>query len=583
MKVNLTECKEEDERKTGRKQRIYRRLLLAFFSCMLLFTILSRIVDAYEVAKVQTNFPRRSAVTKTVEGTGIVEAKAMVGVSLVEGLAAGKIEVTPGTAVKAGDPLFYYDSDSVIEKRNQVLAEIKRLELKIEAERLGAVSYEGVSRTELASQGLDLAERAFLRQQEKTGKAAIEYEENLLRLKEYYEKRLALSDEELLNQSRNDYYQSQNEYDTAQLNQESEIKSLKRKIQSTRKKLEKLYAKEEPDEDAIEELETLLDEYEDELDTVSERWDLAVSHAEEEMNDKEDIYDRARRETSAAKLALQESYEDAVKQEEKALEAALEQQQKAADDVEAAALAVSNARRDDQASALTKEQQKQLSELRCQDTKLDLLVQQELLKELDLLLAQGGMVSAPCDGVVMVSEVEQGIVLTGEKRLLVSSGGLVFKGSFDRDGDVSMKKGDEVTVKLEGEQRSISLVAEQVDLVTSQDVGTFMGNLEQTEDAPGAAGTFTSTKKSELYNTVIPLKSLRKDVTGYFCLILQPQKTILGEEYRAVRVDVELLYGGDSMAAVEGPLMEGDEVISGSDRIVNAGDRVRPVRDIGGN
>ena len=57
-----------------RRKKIYRRLLLGFFGCMLFFTIVSRIVDSYQVAKVETDFPAPGAVVKTVEGTGIVEA-----------------------------------------------------------------------------------------------------------------------------------------------------------------------------------------------------------------------------------------------------------------------------------------------------------------------------------------------------------------------------------------------------------------------------------------------------------------------------------------------------------------------------
>ena len=51
-----------------RKRRIYRGALAAFFAVMALFTVLSRIVDARETAKVKLTYASRGNVTKTVRG-----------------------------------------------------------------------------------------------------------------------------------------------------------------------------------------------------------------------------------------------------------------------------------------------------------------------------------------------------------------------------------------------------------------------------------------------------------------------------------------------------------------------------------
>lgn len=571
-----------EEKKTERRKRRYWRLLVGFFGCMLLFTILSRVVDSYEVARVETALPARSPVTKTVEGTGAVEAGDLTGVPVEAGLAVGKLAAGPGVKVKAGEPLFYYDGPSMEEKRKDVLAQITGLELKIRQEQLGAVAYEGVTKAELADQALDAANRELTRQREKTGEAVRTHDENLVRLKEYYDKRLALSDEELIRQSQDDYNQSQNEYDTVQMNQEAEIQSLERKIRDTEKKIERLEGQEDADEEKLEELRDALEEYEDQLDLAEEKWDLAVIQAEDDKDRKEEIYNRSRSEITGAKLTLQETYENAVRAEEDALKAAMEAEQKAADAVAAAAQNAENARRDDNAHALTADQQKQLAELRCRDTELELSKQREILQKLDGLIAAGGMAAAPCDGTVTLSEVEQGKKLTGEERVLLSTGELVFSGAFDRDEDGVVNEGDEVSVKFEGEQASAMLTAERVDLVTDSDTGTFTARVPAGAAVLGTKGSFTCAKRTEAFNTVIPLSGLRKDITGYFCLVMQSRNAILGEKFRAERVDVKLLYSGDTAAAVEGPLMDGDLVISRSDRVVNEGDRVRPVTDTEG-
>ncbi|MEW4412948.1 hypothetical protein [Clostridium sp. AN503] len=572
-----------ENKKAERQKRIYRRLLLGFFCCMLFFTVMSRIVDSYRVAKVETSLPEKRIVVKTVKGTGTVEAGELTGIQVTEGLLAGKVEAGPGAKVKEGEPLFYYDSLSMADKQKMLLTEISSLELKLEQERLGAERYDGVSDTELARQSLAAAEKNLARQREKTRKAAAEHDAELTRLREYYDKRLELSDEELISQSREDYNRSQNEYDTAQLDQEAEIRRIKRKLEDTRRKLERLEAKEDADQSEIEELYDLLDEYEEELDLAEEKWDLTIIQAEDDMDRKEEIYNRSQREITSARLALQETYENAVSAADKSLETALEEEQGAADAVNAAALAVDNAKKNDHAQKLTAEQAVQLAELRCRETELALTEQRELLWELEELIAAGGMVAAPCDGTVTLAEVEQGKKLTGEERFFLSSGDLVFEGSFDRDEDGNVSEGDEVNVHFDGEQRSVALTASQVDLVTSGETGTFLAKVPEGGASLGSRGSFECIKRTDVYNIVIPLNSLRKDMSGYFCLVLQNRNTILGEEYRAARVDVELLFSGDTVAAVQGTFTSEDRIISGSDRVVNVGDRVRPLSSAGGN
>ena len=47
-------------------------------------------------------------------------------------------------------------------------------------------------------------------------------------------------------------------------------------------------------------------------------------------------------------------------------------------------------------------------------------------------------------------------------------------------------------------------------------------------------------------------------------------------------MEVELLAGGDTVAAVEGPLMAEEPVITDSDRVIGEGDRVRLMTELPG-
>lgn len=76
---------------------------------------------------------------------------------------------------------------------------------------------------------------------------------------------------------------------------------------------------------------------------------------------------------------------------------------------------------------------------------------------------------------------------------------------------------------------------------------------------------------------MIPLKGLRKDMKGYYCLIARPQKAILGEEFVAARINVEVICQGNSEAAVEGALQSSDRIITEGSQVIGEGDRVRVV------
>ena len=57
----------------------------------------------------------------------------------------------------------------------------------------------------------------------------------------------------------------------------------------------------------------------------------------------------------------------------------------------------------------------------------------------------------------------------------------------------------------------------------------------------------------------------------------RPVSTILGEEFRAERVNVEVLFFGRDEAAVEGAVFDTDRVITGENKFIGEGSRVRPV------
>ena len=178
------------DEKEKMKRNLYRRLLICFFACMVFFTILSRVIDVYETAKVSIAYANQGTVMKTVDGDCSVEAGETQASSLIKELNVEKVEAMAGTAVKAGEPLFSYSAESLEDKMRRLQKEIKKMELEIEGERIGSDSFTGVTRAEAALQSLAMAEKALERQNGKKAQAEAEYNLNMEKIKEHYELRL---------------------------------------------------------------------------------------------------------------------------------------------------------------------------------------------------------------------------------------------------------------------------------------------------------------------------------------------------------------------------------------------------------
>jgi len=77
------------------------------------------------------------------------------------------------------------------------------------------------------------------------------------------------------------------------------------------------------------------------------------------------------------------------------------------------------------------------------------------------------------------------------------------------------------------------------------------------------------------YDFCVPLSALRSDNTGYFLLIVEQQSSVLGLQNTVMRVNVDLVAADTYLASVRGPVDRNSPVITGSNKTVTAGDRVR--------
>ena len=83
-------------------------------------------------------------------------------------------------------------------------------------------------------------------------------------------------------------------------------------------------------------------------------------------------------------------------------------------------------------------------------------------------------------------------------------------------------------------------------------------------------------KTSTYSRTAIPVTALHEQNGKYFVYVLETVGTVLGEEYRAVRMDVTIIDRNNLYVALQEGVLSGEmQVIVDSDRYVEAGDIVR--------
>ena len=77
------------------------------------------------------------------------------------------------------------------------------------------------------------------------------------------------------------------------------------------------------------------------------------------------------------------------------------------------------------------------------------------------------------------------------------------------------------------------------------------------------------------YDLSVPLSAVRSDNSGYFLLSVEQESTVLGIENIVIRVPVTVIASDSDNAAVQGPIGRNSKIITGSNKAVEAGDRVR--------
>lgn len=155
-----------------------------------------------------------------------------------------------------------------------------------------------------------------------------------------------------------------------------------------------------------------------------------------------------------------------------------------------------------------------------------------------------------------------------------SSNGLLLGVTVSGDDTKDMAVGESASLVVNGQMMDSRITS---IVPSTESTGSYIVSfhLPATIGDAGMCGKMYYTKRSQTYQTLIPLSALRSDELGDFVYVISQGDTALGMRKTLVRMDVSVLEKDSTRAAVQGGITQQDQLAARSDRSVEAGDRVR--------
>lgn len=243
--------------------------------------------------------------------------------------------------------------------------------------------------------------------------------------------------------------------------------------------------------------------------------------------------------------------------------------------LENAKLSLSKAKESEQLAKENNQVQDKSKALDLELLKVDIDEKKKEISKIDDLITKKGKVTAPVGGVIEKNELILGSTLTGQEKFTITTGGYELVIKADKEEMKHFATGDELMIETGAKGDKITSQIENIELPDQDGNASFTALLPEGNYKNGGSLNYEISKDSENYRSCIPLQALRQDSMGTYVLIVKEKDSVLGKEETAFRLNVTLLSQDTDTAAVEASLSEEDQVITGSNKNIKEGDRVR--------
>lgn len=564
--------------------------LLGFLIIMGALTGLSRTADAITTPQVTVTNPTGGRIEQRLEATGSLKPKDEESMAVSSGLTVKDIFVEANDRVKKGDTLLVLDAKGLEEKLDAAQDDLKRLQLRLK--QLGLNKDFSTTQTpaqeakatleKLEEEKLYLIEKEKLkvsRAEEKVQQA----EADLQQAQADFEDFKAGSLDDQLRKAKEEEAQAKQTLSDQKYEQN---KALQRAEQAVKEAKENLWLVSGQGGDATNAFQAL-ERAEMEYEITKKDWERKIKAAEEDLKKAQE---------KVQKLENGEIDETLLKQEEEKVKLAkrqVEEQKRALEDtilgqnealkemnrkIELAQKEVELATQKEENMTLEQQQTLQKEAIDKQLIQVDIEAKEKEIGRIQKVMAEGGKLVAPADGMITEVKVAKGDTTTGGDLVtfIGDTSEYVFEVEVSQEESEMLQIGDPVEVILEGEKGPLeNTVVDNIVYVQGENGGKKKISVTVPKGAPGMNATLKVIKDSEKYQYVLPIESLREDGGSNYVLVAKKKTTTLGEQMIAERVEVMQLDKNESSVAVQGAFSPQDTIIVGSNKPISSGDRVR--------
>lgn len=209
---------------------------------------------------------------------------------------------------------------------------------------------------------------------------------------------------------------------------------------------------------------------------------------------------------------------------------------------------------------------------------LDIRQAQKQVERLQAIRQQKGEIRTENDGIVSRIQIEVGGRTSDTAALLLTDARrpCQFKFSITKEEGKYVHLNDMVEVKLNGQTSAMDVT---VDYFTENTQGGYdlLCMLPENVGQPGLSGTVQKSVQGEYHDLALPVEAVFEDTGAFYLYTLNEKEGILGSEFYAEKIKVQIKDRNDRYAAIEpGTISADTRVITYSTEELKQGQSVRP-------
>lgn len=617
------EEKDEEKLMSRRRMEKWIRVFLVFLAFVWLCTIISKSIYVSGLTIVKADTPSKKYVEHIVEADGIVTTGGEIAVNTQSGLRVDRIYVMQGDPVKAGDVLFTIDLKDIAD-----IISTKEMELAKLQHSLSDIQVNAVIDAQKKEVAILWAQEDYETAEKMTQTAKERAKEALDQAEAALGKHLAEPVPYTSDRARGEAWEDYHGWVNQGYSISDQITAKEREIRDLEEQLAQLgktlsgdaggdsasggaegagYGADEETEDTADtgssestedsgsEADSAADANKDtdiDIDSGSDTGtDDTADSADEENAARAELQDRIRRaneELLALQDALTKHDRNTVEQPDYsaeelrfdewqntrlALEAEVQKAKENYNDVSYDREVTLRQKQRDIASAQVTTRADSTAAV-CE---LDIKQVQTQLAGLYALKKQMGEIRAENDGIISKVQIEVGGRTTDMAAVLMTDvqRPCQFKFSISKEQGKYVHLNDTVNLKLNG-QTGMEVT---VDYLTENAQGGYdlICMLPEGVGKPGLSGSIERSVQGEYHDLTLPVDAVFEETGGYFIYTLNEKEGILGSEYYAEKIKVQIKDKNDRFAALEAGTVSGDtKVITYATKELKQGESVRP-------